>query len=345
MPADKLRSYFFLIILVGAGLLFFFIIKPFLIPFALAVIFAVLLKPVYQFFLRRLARRRAAAALLTLLLSAIFLLVPTVFLGTQILHEAQQLFTTLVSGSGTALIQGVVTSAAQFVQPYLPGSVHLSLSLSGLFEKYASIVLSWLISNIGPLFSNISNILFSLFIFLIALFYLLRDGEQLKNVLIKLSPLDDADDRKILQHLEIAVNSVVRGNIVLALLQAVLSGIGMAIFGVPNPVLWGVLAGLSTFIPGLGTSLVLVPAAIFLLITGALGSAIGLFLWAALAVGLIDNFLGPRLVGRGARLHPLVVLFSVLGGVIFFGPAGVFLGPLSASLFLVLLALHSESVA
>lgn len=344
MPADKLRSYFFLIILVGAGLLFFFIVKPLLIPFSLAVIFAVLLKPVYQFFLRRMVHWSATAALLTLLLSAVTLLAPAIFLGTQLVHEAQQLFTTIVSGNGTAQIQNILTSATHVIQPYLPHSANIEASLTALFETYTTTVLSWLVSNIGPLFSNISNILFSLFIFFITLFYLLRDGEQLKNLLVKLSPLDDADDRKVLQHLEIAVNSVVRGNLVLALLQAILSGIGMAIFGVPNPVLWGVLAGLSTFIPGLGTSLVLVPAAVFLLITGALWSAVGLFLWAALAVGLIDNFLGPRLVGRGARLHPLVVLFSVLGGVIFFGPAGVFLGPLSASLFLVLLALHAESV-
>ena len=128
----------------------------------------------------------------------------------------------------------------------------------------------------------------------------------------------------------------------MAATQGVVSGIGLSLFGVPNPVLWGVVAGFAALIPTLGTSLVLIPAALFLLTKGAFVAAIGLFIWALFAVGLIDNFLSPRLVGKGAQLHPLLVLLSVLGGISLFGPAGLILGPLCSSLLLALLSIYHQ---
>ena len=85
---------------------------------------------------------------------------------------------------------------------------------------------------------------------------------------------------------------------------------------------------------------VLVPGIIYLFIIGATTPAIGLLVWSGIAVGLIDNFLGPRLVGRGMRLHPLVVFLSVFGGLALFGPIGVFLGPLCVSLLFALLSIY-----
>jgi predicted PurR-regulated permease PerM len=85
---------------------------------------------------------------------------------------------------------------------------------------------------------------------------------------------------------------------------------------------------------------VLVPAILYLVISGSLAPAVGLTLW-AVGVSVIDNVLGPRLMGNGTELHPLLVLLSVLGGLALFGPVGLFLGPLSIALLLALLSLHS----
>ena len=85
-------------------------------------------------------------------------------------------------------------------------------------------------------------------------------------------------------------------------------------------------------IPGVGTGLVLFPAVVFLYLTGSIGAAIGLALWGMIAVGLIDNILLPKLLAHRARIHPLFVLVSVLGGIAMFGPSGFLLGPLALSL-------------
>jgi predicted PurR-regulated permease PerM len=226
------------------------------------------------------------------------------------------------------------------LQKVFPDIVNLPSDLS----FYAKQTLELLVSNFAVLFSSVAKLFLGVFIFAMSLYYLLKDGNRLRKVFILISPFADSDDEAILQKLHLAVNSVFKGNLTIALVQAVLTALGFAIFGVPNFVLWGTLAGICALIPTVGTSLVLVPGIIYLLLNGLGVQALGLFLWGVFAVGLVDNFLGPRLVGKGIAVHPLLVLFSVLGGISFFGPIGFILGPLFVSLFFALLEIYIGSI-
>ena len=176
--------------------------------------------------------------------------------------------------------------------------------------------------------------------FLIAFYFFLKDGSKLKDYFVELSPLDDKDDEKIISRLKQAVSATVKGSLSIGLIQGTLTGIGFAIFGVPNAVLWGTVAAVAALIPGVGTALIILPAILFLFVPENTFGAFGLLAWGLLAVGLIDNFLSPRLVGRGMKLHPLLVFISVLGGLAFFGPLGFLLGPLSVSVFLALIDIY-----
>ena len=173
-----------------------------------------------------------------------------------------------------------------------------------------------------------------------SLYYLLKDGQKLKRAAIEYSPLANIDDEMILKKLELAIGSVIKGNFTIAFIQGILAFIGFTIFGVPNAILWGAAAAVAALIPSVGTALVLLPAVALLFLSGQLFPAVGLLLWGMLAVGLIDNFLGPKLIGRGMKLHPLLVLFSVLGGLVFFGPVGFLLGPIILSLLFALLHIY-----
>ena len=117
-------------------------------------------------------------------------------------------------------------------------------------------------------------------------------------------------------------------------------GLGLWIFNVPNPALWGVVAAVMSLIPTFGTALVSVPAIIFLFVTGEVTSAVGLLIWATIAVGTIDNFLTPLVVGGKTNISPLLILFSVLGGISFLGPVGILLGPLTVSLLYTLISIY-----
>ena len=322
------RLYFLLAVLVGTFVLAFFIFRPFLYALVLAMVFAVVFQPVHQKIMGFFRGQQGLAAFATILIVVVFVFTPLVFLGIQLFKEAEQLYFSLANGSGKDAILNVLNS--------LRSDFNL--------DQYFKQGLDWLIQRLGSVFSGFAKIMASSFVFLITLYYLLKDGNKLKANIIALSPLSDTDDEAISKKLEMAINSVIKGSLLIALIQGAMTMIGFTIFGVPNAVLWGSVAAIAALIPGIGTALVFVPAIAFLFIQGETFYGICLVLWGMGAVGLIDNFLGPKLVGRGIHLHPLIILLSVFGGLVFFGPIGFLLGPLTATLLFALLDIYSLQI-
>lgn len=345
MSNSKLQLPFILILLGGVFLLSFFILRPFLAPLALAIVFAVTLQPLYKKILKALRNSEALAALLTLILGTLCILVPVMFLSTQIAGEAVQLYNTTISGQDKQnLLITVIKSVGQTSENFIPGTGTFFIELSGNLDTYIQQGLEWIISHLGLALSGVSSFLLSLFIFFISFYYLLRDGNRLKKAIIKLSPLEDKEDEIVFKRLENAINSVIKGSLLIAIIQGILTTIGFTIFGIPNSILWGTITVIAALIPGIGTTLVILPAVVYLFIIGNNLHAVGLILWGMLAVGLIDNILGPKLVGRNLEIHPLFILLSVLGGIAFFGPLGVFLGPLTMSSLFAVLSVYVDIV-
>lgn len=334
------EQYFLILLILGAGVLVFYIFAPFMAPLALGIIFAVLLHPFYVLLSSWIGGRESLAAFLTVLISVLVFLIPMILLGAQLVKEAQDLYVNIAFDQARPFHEEWLARADPWIQQYLPGASDQIARFTENISVYAEQGAAWILQNLGTAFSGISTFFLQTFIFLMTLYYLLRDGGRLKQVIIDISPLADENDEIIFQKLGAAVNSVVKGKLVIALLQGFLSGVGFAIFGVPNPVMLGFIAALVSLVPPLGTALILIPAVIYLVVVGAIGPAIGLAMWSVVAVGLIDNILGPRLMGSGMDLHPLLVLLSVLGGLAFFGPVGLFLGPIAASFLITLLSLY-----
>lgn len=341
MNKSALQPYFLLLLIVGAATLAYFILAPFIAPLVLGIVFAVVLQPLYQMILRRFKGRESLASLATVLITVVVILVPLSLVSMQLLREAQQLYTSFSGGEAERAVSSLISQTTPVIERVIPGASDMLANLSNELDTYAEQALTWIIQNLGSAFSSVAAVVLDLFIFFVTLYYLLRDGGRLRKHIIDLSPLANTDDDTIFTQLGLAVNSVVKGMLAVGLVQGILSGIGFLIFGVPNAVLWGLVASVAAFVPLLGTSVVLIPAVLFLALTGNMGAAIGLGIWGLVAVGLVDNFLGPRLMSAGMRLHPLLVLLSVLGGIALFGPVGIFLGPLTVSFLLALLSLHS----
>lgn len=338
MTPKRLQHYFLIILIAISSVLCFFIFRPFLVVLILAAVFSVVLQPLHRYILRHVPRMPGLAAAATILITVACILLPLSFIALQVLDEAQQLYISIAAGGGDVHLGTVFHDANNIVQRYAPSYAASEADLAASIDQYSKEALSWLVYSLGDVFGSVARLLFDLFVFVIALYYLLRDGIRLKQLVIDTSPLSNDDEDKIFSRLEGAVNSVIRGTLTIALVQGVLAATGFALFGVPNAILWGVVAALAALIPGIGTALVLAPAVAYLFIIGATVPAIGLLVWGSLAVGMIDNFLGPRLMGKGMQLHPLLVLLSIFGGLAFFGAAGLFIGPLCLSLLFALLA-------
>ncbi|HBB43959.1 MAG: hypothetical protein UW27_C0005G0044 [Parcubacteria group bacterium GW2011_GWA1_44_13] len=335
MSYQKSELYFLITLLVGMSIITFFIFEPFLYALILGVIFATVFSPVHKRILSGLRENRGLAALVTTAFVLVVIVVPVTFLSTQIFQEATSLYSSLTDSGGTA---GLLKSTEDVVRsigiPFLPAG---SLDIAQYMEQG----LSFLIEHLGTVFSNVAKIMVGIIVLFIALYYLFKDGHELRKSVIALSPLSDVYDETIFRKLELAINSVVRGSISVALVQGVLTAIGLSIFGVPNPVLWGSVASVTALIPGVGTSLVLIPSILFLFFTGAEAPAVGLLIWGIVAVGLVDNVLGPKIVGKGAKLHPFLILLSILGGIGLFGPIGFLFGPLALALLFAFLEIYS----
>lgn len=332
MKDSKLQQYFFVGIFLGVVALAFFVFRPYLEPLALAAIFAVLFYPVYEFLFKKIHLEGLSAAL-CVLIAMLVIAVPLSFLGVMLFEEAQSASEHLRAGAGGGVSNMFLPLEAR-VNAYLPAEITFSTK-----EAFSSAV-SWLTGNIGSVFAGTANFLLALFIGLVAFFYFLRDGSIFTALFLKLSPLDDRYDRQILKKLKTTINSVLRGSLFIAFLQGALAGIALAVVGIPNAVLWGAVAGIGALIPNVGTAIVLAPSVVYLVAVGDMVSAVGLTLWGFLVIGLIDNVLLPRLIGNGAQMHPLLLLFGVLGGFALFGPSGLIFGPLAVSLLYVLVDIY-----
>lgn len=330
------QPYFLAGVLLAAFAATVVILKPFFTPLILAAVFAVVAHPIFIWLKRRFSGYDSLAAVATLVIVAIFILAPLSALGIQILAEALDLYDSLSENHAGGFVVALPPELIAPLQAYFPIEEQFDLA------PYVTTGLDWLLDHADTIFSGITRTVLGAFIFLVALYYLMRDGGHFTKVLIAVSPLADRDDEFILAKLHAAVNSVLKGNLMVALIQGGLTGFGFWIFGVPNALLWGSVAAIAALVPALGTALIITPAVLFLLWNGMAGSAIGLAAWGGAAVGLVDNILGPRLMGRGINMHPLLMLLSVLGGLGLFGPIGFLVGPLVVSLFLALLDIYNH---
>lgn len=343
MSVQHLQVGFFFIFILGILWLNYFIFLPYLSVLFLALVFAIIFDPLYEKILKTFRGRSSLAALVTVFLVLMIIVGPISFFGTLLFQEASNLYTSAISETGPiSSSQHVFNTVGIYIEKLFPG---FSISQAEFdFTLYTKQGLSWLINHTSIFFRGFVKIAFGLFLMLLALFYFFRDGKKFIDSLIDLSPLSDSSDKKLVERVVIAINSVVRGYIVIGIVQGFMTGIGLALFGVPNAVIWGFVAAIASFIPTIGTSLVLIPGILFLFISGSAAQATGLILWGTVAVGLIDNLLGPMLIERGVKIHPFLILISALGGLSYLGPVGFLAGPVLLSLLFALLDLYPSMI-
>ncbi len=328
-----------------AILLSFFIFKPYLNPIVLAGTFTVIFYPLFGKVLSWIGQsRRGLAAGLTVLITILIVFIPVTLLGTQVFKEVDSMYVNINNNVQTEKpVFGDFTPSTNTtiagLQERLQG---LMTQVATNFDQYIQKIVKLIVDNAGQFFQQIAEFALAGFIWLLAYYYFLRDGHRIRDLLIHFSPLTDRYDKEILHRVVILVKSVVGGTLIVAVIQGVLAGIGLGIFGVPNPSIWGMVTVIAALIPTVGTALVMFPAALYLVALNHPAAAFGLLIWSLVLVGGIDNVLRPKLIERQVNIHPLAILLAVLGGISFFGPIGFLTGPIILSLLIELLHVYKE---
>jgi predicted PurR-regulated permease PerM len=195
------------------------------------------------------------------------------------------------------------------------------------------IISGFLIGNLQAVTLGTVNFIFLLCIMLYTMFYFLVDGNRLLDKILYYMPLEDYYERRLLERFTSVTRATLKGTALIGITQGGLAGIAFAVVGIPSAVFWGTVMTVLSIIPGIGTALIWVPAAILLAARGAWGKALALVIFCGLVVGSLDNLLRPRLVGKDTEMHDLMILFSTLGGIVMFGIIGFIIGPIVAALF------------
>lgn len=338
MFLNRFIEYVFFFGLMGVvGYLLWLMFSPFVTALALAAVIVTICYPLYWRILSITPwRNESVAALITTILVILVVVLPVAWLTSVLIKESVSIYGVLSNGQYS--MANSLNDLENLISNFIPG---LELDLAEYLRQGAK----WFAGNLGAVFTGTASTLFSFFIAILASFYFFRDGREFAKAVIKISPLSDVEDVLILKRMSSAVRGVVVGTMLIAILQGTSAAIGFTLFGFDRAVLFGTLVALAALVPGIGASAIFLPAAGYLAFVGDYWGATGLVVWWILAVSLMDNILGPYLISRSHPMHPFLILLSVLGGLILFGPIGFIVGPVITSVFLVLLEIYSKHVA
>lgn len=321
-----IRKYFFIALLLISltfGVLLFW---PFLTTIIISIILAVVFSPVYNFLLKKI-KNSSVSALLTVFIFILAFCIPLAFIFTLIFGEIQDVYRWLsTDGKVNALFINLDSSITDII----PG---FNIDVQGAITS----ITSNLSNSIGNILSTTASTLISFILIVLTMFYFLKDGIAWKKSVELASPLTEESTRHILDKFYTSFNGIIKGYLLVGLIQGILTAIGLWIFGVPNPVLWGLISAIASFVPSIGPAIVPVPAILFLLAIGQIPQAIGLAIWSVVIIGGIDNVINPYFVGKSVNIHPITALFSVFGGIALMGPFGIVIGPLIISFIHTLL--------
>ena len=182
-----------------------------------------------------------------------------------------------------------------------------------------------------------------LFVMLYAMFFFLTGGRALLRKILKYLPLPSEDENRMLDGFVSVTRATIKGTLVIGAVHGALQGLAFWAVGIRGAALWGTAMAVLSVMPGIGSAVVWLPAVIFLGLSGRWDAAIGVALWCSAVVGVVDNVLRPRLIGKDAQLSDLLILLSTLGGLLLFGVTGFVTGPIIAALFVTIWDLYGAA--
>ena len=325
---------------IAISALFFSMIHQFLMAIFLAGLFSALARPVYRRLKVMFNGHRHLASVTTLLLMIFVVLMPLMLLVGIIVGQAID-----VGQSVTPWIKQTLEQPDRLTAylQHLPFYEHLEPYRGVILEKAGEVVGSiskLIVGGLSQATLGTANFLFMTFVFLYTMYFFQMDGNKLIKKILYYLPLNSDDENRMLEKFTSVTRATIKGTLLIGILQGGLAGGAFAVLGIDNAVFWGTVMAVLSIIPSVGSALVWIPASIFLIMQGSVGSGVGLLLFCGVVVGSLDNVLRPVLVGKDTKMHELMIFFGTLGGIMMFGISGIFIGPLIASLFVTIWELY-----
>src|SRR3989338_7309808 len=350
MNAEVYRKGFFALVFLFLIFVSYLIIKPFITPILAGVVLSYIAYPLYRM-LNGFLKMRNISSFIACILVVLIISLPLIFTLNTISKEAYTTY--LLSkqklSSGNVLpdcktAEKLICKITNFIATKFNDPktrYHLDTTITQATSKVTE--------SISNIVFTIPRLVVNLFIMLFVMFFLFRDGDVFVDKIERILPLKMEDRKKVVKRLSDTAYAVIYGSLIIAIAQGTLGGIGFFIFGVPSPILWGLVMMLASLIPYIGSSIVWLPASFMLIINGytdmetsIILKGMLLMLYGIFIVSTIDNILKPKLIGDKSGLHPLLVLLGVVGGLKFLGFIGVIVGPIIIALLITFIKIYEE---
>lgn len=324
----QISQFIFLTFL--TGILFYIcwqMLAPFISILLWSSILVIIFYPLYRK-LRLKIKNHTISALITIFISLLIFIIPLIVVSAAAINEIAGISDASIEELKNIFVK-IKDNRFAFINSYLNGMIDIEKILKpedikAFLARMSELILSASLSFVEGIFGMLVGIVISVFV----MFYLLRDGEKIVSDIPGIMPMDNYQAKLILSETTALIDATIRGTMFIALIQGTLAGIIFWLLGIPSFLLLGFLAMLFSLIPTGGTAFVTVPVIIILLFTGEYGKAGILSLYAAIVIGMIDNFLLPQLIKQKVKMNELFVFFSVIGGLQVFGILGLFMGPI-----------------
>ena len=237
----------------------------------------------------------------------------------------------------------LTSPVGSFVYRLSAGSIDLSgIDIPHEIKSFIIASSNRIVGFSGTMLKNALSLVITLAFMVFTLFFLFVDGKHLMSILVKAMPIENDYTRLFLQKMKDSGRQLMVGFFLVALYQGAAMFVLSTIFGFKNALVLGTLTGIASFVPMVGTGLVWGPLSLYLFLTGDVLRALLFLVLAAFFVAFMDNFLKPVILGERLRIHPLMIFFSILGGINIFGLNGLILGPLVVAVFFAAVELFEQ---
>lgn len=314
---------------------FFLLIKDFLLACFWAIVLAVVFDPVNQSVKQYFKSSEKLPLFLTMMMIILVFVIPVFFITMIITEESTILYQKIQSGEINPQVYFQDTLALllpkfnKFSHIQALSVEEISASAGNAFTQ----AVKYIAQQLPALTQNLINLIVQFALAFYILFFLLRDGHLLIRKLISLIPIGDSIETELFERFTSVARATVKGGLIVAVIQGSIGGILFWFVGIPAAFLWGMLMIVLSLLP-IGSTLIWGPAAVILLIQGQTLEAVIILAVGILVIGLMDNFLRPRLIGKDSKMSDYLVLVSTLGGLTWFSLSGFVLGPIIAALFI-----------
>jgi len=329
----KIENYFETIIILILIIFFLYLIKNFLLPIFLASIFVFFTKGLYEKLVNKIKNKQLSSFLVIVVILTLILL-PLYFLLLSLINQTYSALNHSVN-----LIDNINLNSCHFLfcEQIKSNLGFIDLSIDKIFTS----VVIFIKNSYSIIFNSISSMVLDLFIFLLAFYYLLIDGDKFVKYIKRLIPMKLEYKNALFIKFRDISEAIFLNTILIALIQGLLLGVGFYIFNIPSPILWGLVASFFALIPIIGTGFIWVPGVIYLFLIGNFISGSLFLFYGLFIISLSDNLLAPYLLKKKIQVHPFLILITILGGLQIWGFFGIFIGPILISFLIAIIQLYN----